>query len=370
MPGSEVARYAPRWVLIGDGESPHLLKWARGLQAAGIADLHAISTRGFLPGFDAVLPPSNRWALGRTVAAAGGNLHLLTALPSMARTLARLDADVIHAHYLTSHGTLAWLARRLKGLRAELVASAWGSDILVTPERSAAVRAVTRRVLRAAVLTTSDSAHMAECMRRLGAREVMTFPFGLDALPQPPTTPKDPDLVYANRGLEPLYRPELVLRWFAAFAQVRPRAQMVVANDGSLRAALHAEAERLGLAQRVRFVGRIDAQAQAAWYDRASWFLSLPASDSVAVSVLEAMAHGCIPVLSDLPANRELIEAGEGGWIVGDGDLPCAASIDRWTARADEVARINRAWVARHGLFAPAVARFLDRMRHLQSTAA
>ena len=45
----------------------------------------------------------------------------------------------------------------------------------------------------------------------------------------------------------------------------------------------------------------------------------LPRSDSVAVSVLEAMAHGCVPLLSDLPANRELVRSGENGLILADG---------------------------------------------------
>ena len=70
---------------------------------------------------------------------------------------------------------------------------------------------------------------------------------------------------------------------------------------------LQTRARELGLQDHVRFVGRLDADTQADLYRRARWFLSLPQSDSVSVSVLEAMAHGCVPILSDLPANRELV---------------------------------------------------------------
>ena len=45
-----------RLVLIGDGESPHLLKWARALAALPEVDLWALSSRGFLPAIDTVLP--------------------------------------------------------------------------------------------------------------------------------------------------------------------------------------------------------------------------------------------------------------------------------------------------------------------------
>jgi glycosyltransferase involved in cell wall biosynthesis len=193
----------------------------------------------------------------------------------------------------------------------------------------------------------------------------MVFPFGLDALPPPPG-PKDTELVFANRGLEPLYRPERVLATFAAWARQRPALRLVVANDGSLRPALQAQAAALGLADRVQFVGRLDAQTQAGWYARAQWYLSLPQSDSVAVSVLEAMAHGCIPLLSDLPANRELVTSGDNGLILAEGEAADVDLLFPLLHRADTIASDNRAWVRQHALFGPAVQAFVERLRALQ----
>jgi len=351
-----------RLVLIGDGESPHLLKWARALAAVPGLELWAVSSRGFMPGFDTVLPPARRLALGTQPDAGGGNVALLRTLPRLVRWLRQVRPDWLHAHYLTSHGTLAWLALRLFRVPVRLVGSAWGSDILVTPQRGGLWRWLTRRVLAACTLTTSDSQVMAVRMRELGAGEVMVFPFGLESMPPAPPA-KDPDLVFANRGLEPIYRPQRVLQVFAAMAAQRPALRLVVANDGSLRGELEAQARALGLADHVRFVGRLDAATQAGWYDRAQWYLSLPASDSVAVSVLEAMAHGCIPLLSDLPANRELVRSGDNGLILPDAALPTAAELEALRQRADAVAGDNRAWVRQHALFAPAVQAFVERLR-------
>ena len=64
-----------RVALVGDGDSPHLLKWARAL--APRVELWAASSRGFLPGFDGLLPPQRRLALHTHPAAAGGNIGLL-----------------------------------------------------------------------------------------------------------------------------------------------------------------------------------------------------------------------------------------------------------------------------------------------------
>ena len=175
-----------RLVLLGDGESPHLEKWARAL--ATRVDLWAASSRGFTPGLEALLPASRRLALGTAPDVEGGNAAVLRTLPRLAAWLKGVRADWIHAHYLTSHGTLAWLATRWLGAPGRLVGSAWGSDILVTPARSPLLRWLTTRVLRACVLTTSDSQVMADRMRALGADEVMTFPFGLEALPPAPNS--------------------------------------------------------------------------------------------------------------------------------------------------------------------------------------
>ena len=372
-----------RYVLFGDGMSPHLLKWARAL--APRVELWLASSTGISDELAACVPAQRQLALGSQPNAAGGNVGLLWQLPRLMRWLRRVDADWINAHYLSSHGTLAWLALRGARLHGRLLASAWGSDVLVTPQRYVAYRWALRRVVRAAALVTSDSQHMAQRLREYGAAEVMVFPFGLDALPplSVPPTPKQPWLVFANRGLEPIYRPERVLALFAALARLQPQAQLVVANEGSLRAAMQASAQAQGLTDRVRWVGRLGAAEQAQWYAQAQWYLSLPGSDSVSVSVLEAMAHGCIPVLSDLPANRELVRSGDNGLIVSEDVVrddarpsnpvsPCAAwasndsalwpALQALAARAPAIAQANRRWVAEHALFEPSIEGLLQRL--------
>ncbi|MEE1653392.1 glycosyltransferase [Brachymonas sp. J145] len=346
-----------RYVLIGDGDSPHLLKWATALQP--LVELWICSSRGFAPELARLVPQARRLALDTDPAHGGGNIALLKKAPQVARWLQQVDADWINPHYLTSHGTLALLAKRFGRLRGRLIASAWGSDILVTPQRHAAYSWLTRSILRSAALCTSDSQHMTGIMQQLGAREVLTFPFGLDSLPVLSRQPKQPWLCYANRGLEPIYQPQRVLELFAAIAAWQPQAQLLIANDGSLRPQLEQWVAQRGLQPQVRFVGRLSAQQQAEHYGRAQWYLSQPESDSVAVSVLEAMAYGCIPLLSDLPANRELVHDGHNGWIVPadaiDLDQAVPQALPALQARAADIARQNRDWVQQHGLFPPAI---------------
>lgn len=351
-----------RYVLIGDGESPHLLKWVKAL--APHVDLWLASSRGLLPELTEILPSWRVLTLRAAPRYGGRNFGVVRYLPKLARWLQEVDADWINPHYLTSHGTLAWAAKRGWRLRGQLVGSAWGSDILVAPQSMTAYRWLTKQVLKACVLSTCGSQQIASRMRELGAGELMVFPFGLDRMP-PPVPGKVPWLFFANRGLEPVYQPVRMLELFAAVAAVQPSAQLVVANEGSMRPQLEALVSLKGLDQRVQFVGWLSADAQSHWYAKSQWFLSLPQSDAVAVSVLEAMAHGCIPLLSDLPSNREVVDHGRNGLIFGAEAAPNATGLDELLRRAADIARDNRRWVQEHGLFAPAVQRLLARLQEL-----
>ena len=237
----------------------------------------------------------------------------------------------------------------------------------MTPQRGPHFRWVTSQVLKGCVLTTSDSEHMAAQMRKLGAGEVRVFPFGLETMPPPPAH-KAPWSFFANRGLEPIYRPERVIAAFASIVSAYPEARLTIANDGSLRPALEARVGELGLANHIEFVGRLDAQTQARCYERAQWYLSLPSSDSVAVSVLEAMAHGCIPLLSDLPANHELVRSGSNGLILTNAPIelmPLPQQLAPLLPQALQIGRDNHEWVRLHRQFAPAVEGLMARLAEL-----
>ena len=72
------------------------------------------------------------------------------------------------------------------------------------------------------------------------------------------------------------------------------------------------------MANDVDFVGWIQKEENEQWYSKAKIWVSIPESDATSISLLEAMACGCIPVVSDLPANREWIQSGVNGIVVED----------------------------------------------------
>jgi glycosyltransferase involved in cell wall biosynthesis len=122
--------------------------------------------------------------------------------------------------------------------------------------------------------------------------------------------------VISDRALEPLYNVDVVLRAFTRVRERLPAARLVVAGDGSQRSRLVALATELDLGNSVQFSGRLSPEALADALTNAHVYVSVPSSDSLALSTVEAMAAGCFPVVSDLPSNEGWIDGRTNGLIV------------------------------------------------------
>jgi len=65
----------------------------------------------------------------------------------------------------------------------------------------------------------------------------------------------------------------------------------------------------------VRFLGRVHPNDMADLLGKVDIYVSTSLYDGTSVSLLEAMASGCFPVVSDIPSNREWIRDGENGFL-------------------------------------------------------
>jgi glycosyltransferase involved in cell wall biosynthesis len=102
-----------------------------------------------------------------------------------------------------------------------------------------------------------------------------------------------------------------------------PDALFLLAGDGPERASLEAEAERLGVAERVRFLGRREDVPQLL---AACDVFALPSLyEGSSLAVLEAMAAGIPIVSSAIGGTDELIEDGRSGLLVAPGDAEALA---------------------------------------------
>jgi glycosyltransferase involved in cell wall biosynthesis len=116
----------------------------------------------------------------------------------------------------------------------------------------------------------------------------------LDAFFPAAALPDKPHLL-VTRNLEPIYDIGVVIRAFAIVAARHDEARLTVAGSGPDRAMLERTAAELGVADRVRFTGRVDNAELPAFYRAASVVVNASLVDNLPISLLEAMASG-VPI--------------------------------------------------------------------------
>ncbi len=258
--------------------------------------------------------------------------------PLAARGLrAPLDAfapDIVDAHYVPNYGLVGALVGR-----RPLSVTAWGSDLLVLGRRGALQRARARYVLGRADLVLTDAENLAAAARRLGApaSRVACIPWGIELDRYRASDAREAELILSTRRMEPIYDLATLIEAAAVVMAHRPQVQLALAGDGPGRAELERLAGRRLPAGRYRFLGQLDAAGIAAWLMRAEIYVSTSRSDSTSLSLLEAMASGAAPVMSDLDGNREWVRPGEGALLFPPGDASALA-------RALERALADPAW--------------------------
>lgn len=301
-----------KYLLMGNAESPHLIKWTKEL--VKYFDLYILSFQGINKSIYEFVAENKCYSYQQTIKAAGNNYQLIKLLPKLKRTLEEIKPDFINAHYITSYGFLAALA---KPRYSKLILSAWGTDILVTPFESTIKKKITQYALKKSFLITSDSNYMSKMIKFLSPNAyILTFPFGIEKIPDCSIEDKDPVLFFSNRALTSNYRIDLVLELFSLICRTIPEARLIITNDGYEKEKLMLKAKELGISGKIQWLGFINAEKQAEIYKKATYFFSVPISDATSVSLLEAMAYGCVPIVSDIPANHEWIKHLHNGIII------------------------------------------------------
>ena len=313
---------------LSNASAEHTRRWARWFRARG-HDVRVWSLERPLEGLEAESLPR---------APLPGFLRYPFALPALRSALQRFAPDLVDAHYVPNYGLLGALAGR-----RPLSVTAWGSDLLVLGRRGPLQRARARFVLRRADLVLADAANLAEAARALGAApaKVHMIPWGVDLGLFRPSAERERGLIVSTRMHEPVYDIETILRAVKPVLERDPCARLVVTGDGSLRAGLERQAAALLPAGRWRFVGRLGPDDLAALLARADVCVSASWSDSTSVSLLESMAAGAVPIVSDIEGNREWVAEGDGARLFPCGDAAAlTAALDRalgdaeWAAAA------------------------------------
>jgi glycosyltransferase involved in cell wall biosynthesis len=234
-------------------------------------------------------------------------------LASYVRAARRVDADVLHAHWLPS----GWVAARTG---KPYVVQVWGTDV----ELARRAPALARNVLRGARVVIAASTALAESAQALGATDVRVIPSGVDLPPAIGEEASPPEVLYAGRLSPEKGVEELV--------EAARGMNLVVAGDGPLRSRVP------------NALGFVPHDQLQPLYARAAVVACPSRREGFGVACLEAMAHARPVVATDVGGLRDLVVDGETGIVVPSRDpAVLRAALERLLGDAELRRRLGAA---------------------------
>ncbi len=206
--------------------------------------------------------------------------------------------DYVHTDWFESamYGSYATMASRFEG---QLDAQLATSDALVSQLIDAGCDASAVRAAHIGIDTTA--------WRHAGPR--------LEAVRTSLGATTDTVVLLFSGRISPEKRPELAVDAMAQLRSEGVDALLVFAGGGQLLQATHARSVTLGVESHCKFLGELDEATLRHVYAAADLFIAPSEIEGIARSLYEAMAMGCVPVVSDVGGQRELVIDGTGSLV-------------------------------------------------------
>ena len=263
----------------------------------------------------------------------------LLAAFELARRFEAEGIEHIHAPWASGCATAAWAASRLTGRPFSLTARAWD---IYPPD------GLIRAKIRDAALIRNETAANVRHLSAFADGNLDKFHVTYNGVPlqdcqeaavamRPPYQLLAAGRFVRKKGFDQLIRAAKVL------ADAGVDFRLTIAGDGLLRWQLKWLAARLGLKERVRFVGFVPHDEIAALFAASDIFLMpcvvAPSSDrdGLPTVILEALMHRVPVVTTGVSGIPELIEDGKTGLLVPERDpAAIAAAVERLVGNREE----------------------------------
>lgn len=244
-----------------------------------------------------------------------------------------LRPDVINIQCFGPNGVYATVLSRMVGV--PLVVSSHGetfADEHGVFDRSALLRVSLRRAVQVGLATGCSPVVADDLRTRFSAPEVHVVPNGVATEHRS----------YVGEGVAPAHARPLLLGvgrlvpqkgfdlLLEAAARSRAQPDVWIVGDGAQRGPLEALAQKLGLAERVQFLGRQAPSQVGALMQQSSVVVVPSRTEAFGMVVLEAWAHGIPLVATDRGGPAGIVTDGHDGLLVDPENVDSLArTIDR-----------------------------------------
>lgn len=229
------------------------------------------------------------------------------------------DFDLIDAHYFYPDGVAAAMIGRL--LNKPVVITARGTDINLIPAYDLPRRQILWAAGQASGLITVCQA-LKDTLVEMGVdgAKIHALRNGVDLVRFHPQDRAEAKAAFGATGRTLLSVGHLIERKghdlvIRALAEL-PGYQLLIAGDGPERERLHALAEAVGVARRVRFLGAVRPENMNQLYNAGDGLILASSREGWANVLLEAMACGTPVVASNVWGTPEVVASAEAGILM------------------------------------------------------
>ncbi|MEB2777529.1 glycosyltransferase [Algoriphagus sp. D3-2-R+10] len=227
--------------------------------------------------------------------------------------------DLVLAERATSYGMFSLLVHA----KVRIVAQQGITDAF--PEEG--FSGFYKRIIQRLVYQKVDMIHawghvMSYAMLNSGAapHKILVLPKGIDLdlyrFSYPDKTSDRSLSLIVTRSLFELYRHEDILKSISILRDNGFKVKVVLVGDGPEKPKLVKLCSELNIQDQVNFTGLIANDKLPELLSQSSFYVAFPTTEGVSSSLFEAMATGCFPIVSDLPANQAFLSQKKNGILV------------------------------------------------------